>query len=224
MKNILLSIIFFTLTLTLNAQDYSRLKVFANEEQLYKLGNLGVAVDHGISKEGTFFISDFSRSERAIMDQYEFNYEVLIEDVEKYYIDILNNPKKEEAILKNTICSNTSSGSSFYANPATPTNFNLGTMGGYLKYNEMLAELDAMVQQYPNLITAKAPISTFLSHENRPIYHVKISDNPNVDENEPKALYTAIHHAREPMSLMETIFFMWYVLENYESLFFLSTV
>jgi PKD repeat protein len=215
MKNILLSLIFFTLTLTLNAQDYSRLKVFANEEQLYKLGNLGVAVDHGISKEGTFFISDFSRSERAIMDQYEFNYEVLIEDVEQYYIDILNNPKKEEAILKNTICSNTSSGSSSYANPTTPTNFNLGTMGGYLKYNEMLAELDAMVQQYPNLITAKAPISTFLSHENRPIYHVKISDNPNVDENEPKALYTAIHHAREPMSLMETIFFMWYVLENY---------
>jgi PKD repeat protein/murein tripeptide amidase MpaA len=215
MKNILLSFIFLTLTLSLNAQDYSRLKVFANEEQLYKLGNLGVAVDHGIRKEGTFFISDFSRSERAIMDQYEFNYEVLIEDVEKYYIDILNNPKKEEAILKNTICSNTSSGSSSYASPTTPTNFNLGTMGGYLKYNEMLAELDAMVQQYPNLITAKAPISTFLSHENRPIYHVKISDNPNVDENEPKALYTAIHHAREPMSLMETIFFMWYVLENY---------
>lgn len=215
MKNILLSIIFFTLTLTLNAQDYSRLKVFANEEQLFKLGNLGVAVDHGIRKEGTFFISDFSQAERAIMDQYEFNYEVLIEDVEKYYAEILNNPEKPQASLKNTICSNTSSGSSSYANPATPTNFNLGTMGGYLKYNEMLAELDAMVQQYPNLITAKAPISTFVSHENRPIYHVKISDNPNVDENEPNALYTAIHHAREPMSLMETIFFMWYVLENY---------
>jgi len=215
MKNILLSIIFFTLTLSLHAQDYSRLKVFANEEQIYKLGNLGVAVDHGIRKEGTFFISDFSRAERSIMDQYEFNYEVLIEDVEQYYIDILNNPEKQDQVLKNTVCSNASSGSSSYSNPTTPTNFNLGTMGGYLKYNEMLAELDAMVQQYPNLITAKAPISTFLSHENRPIYHVKISDNPNVDENEPKALYTAIHHAREPMSLMETIFFMWYVLENY---------
>ncbi|MEI8116624.1 MAG: M14 family zinc carboxypeptidase [Flavobacteriia bacterium] len=215
MKNILLSIIFFTLTLSLHAQDYSRLKVFANEEQIYKLGNLGVAVDHGIRKEGTFFISDFSRAERSIMDQYEFNYEVLIEDVEQYYIDILNNPEKQDQMLKNTVCSNASSGSSSYSNPTTPTNFNLGTMGGYLKYNEMLAELDAMVQQYPNLITAKAPISTFLSHENRPIYHVKISDNPNVDENEPKALYTAIHHAREPMSLMETIFFMWYVLENY---------
>jgi PKD repeat protein len=215
MKNIVLSILFLAINWTLNAQDYSRLKVFANEEQLYKLGNLGVAVDHGMRKEGTFFISDFSSAERAIMDQYEFNYEVLIEDVEQYYIDILNNPEKEQGGLKNTICSNTSGGTSSYANPATPTNFNLGTMGGYLKYNEMLAELDAMVQQYPNLITAKAPISTFLTHENRPIYHVKISDNPNVNENEPKALYTAIHHAREPMSLMETIFFMWYVLENY---------
>lgn len=215
MKNIYLSILFLVINWTLNAQDYSRLKVFVNEQQLVKLGNLGVAVDHGIHKEGTFFISDFSRSERNTMDQYEFNYEVLIEDVEQYYMDILNNPQKQEPSLKNTICSNTSSGSSSYANPSIPTNFNLGTMGGYLKYNEMLAELDAMVQQYPNLITAKAPISTFVSHENRPIYHVKISDNPNVDENEPKALYTAIHHAREPMSLMETIFFMWYVLENY---------
>ena len=88
MKSFLLSIVFFAFTWTLNAQDYSRLKVFVNEAQLYKLGNLGVAVDHGIRKEGTFFISDFSRSERTIMDQYEFNYEVLIEDVEQYYIDL----------------------------------------------------------------------------------------------------------------------------------------
>jgi PKD repeat protein len=28
-------------------------------------------------------------------------------------------------------------------------------------------------------------------------------------------LYTAIHHAREPMSLMETVFYMWFLLENY---------
>jgi PKD repeat protein len=215
MKNILLSILFLAINWTMYAQDYSRLKVFVNEEQLYKLSNLGVAVDHGIRKEGTFFISDFSSAERATMDQYEFNYEVLIEDVEQYYMDILNTPQKQESILKNTNCTSSSGSGASYANPTTPTNFNLGTMGGYLKYTEMLAELDAMVQQYPNLITAKAPISTFVTHENRPIYHVKISDNPNVDENEPKVLYTAIHHAREPMSLMETIFFMWYVLENY---------
>ena len=215
MKSTLLSIIIICLSWSANAQDYSRLKVFVTNDQLIKLGNLGVTVDHGIRKEGSFFISDFSSAERAIMDQYEFDYEVLIEDVEQYYIDILNHPEKQESGLKNASCASTSGSGSIYANPATPTNFNLGTMGGYLKYNEMLAELDAMVQQYPNLITAKAPISSFVTHENRPIYHVKISDNPNVNETEPKVLYTAIHHAREPMSLMETIFFMWYVLENY---------
>ena len=96
MKNFLLSVLFLAINWTMYAQDYSRLKVFVNEEQLYKLGNLGVAVDHGIRKEGTFFISDFSSAERATMDQYEFNYEVLIEDVEQYYIDLLNNPQKHE--------------------------------------------------------------------------------------------------------------------------------
>jgi PKD repeat protein len=215
MKLTLLSLIIICLSWSANAQDYSRLKVFVTNDQLIKLGNLGVTIDHGIRKEGSFFISDFSSAERAIMDQYEFDYEVLIEDVEQYYIDILNHPEKQESGLKNASCASTSGSGSNYANPATPTNFNLGTMGGYLKYNEMLAELDAMVQQYPNLITAKAPISSFVTFENRPIYHVKISDNPNVNETEPKVLYTAIHHAREPMSLMETIFFMWYVLENY---------
>jgi PKD repeat protein len=147
------------------------------------------------------------------MNDYEFNYEILIPDVQAYYVDMLNNPKPT-ATQKNATCSSTNGGSSGFT-PATPSNFNLGTMGGYLKYAEMLAELDAMAQQYPTLITTKTPISTFVTVGNRPIYHVKISDNPNTNETEPKILYTAIHHAREPMALMETIFFMWYVLENY---------
>ncbi len=200
------------------AQDYSRLKIFANELELNKLANLGVTIDHGIHKEGVFFISDFSKEERQIMDAYDFTYEVLIEDVQAYYVQILSEPAtKESGALKNLSCSGTGgSGTGF--NPSVPTHFNLGTMGGYLKYEEMLAELDEMVATYPNLITAKAPISTFLTAQNRPLYHVRISDNPNIDESgEPKVLYTAIHHAREPMSLMETIFFMWYVLENYGS-------
>ena len=83
-------------------------------------------------------------------------------------------------------------------------------------YQEMLDELDDMAAQYPNLITVKSPISTFLTWEGRPIYHVKISDNPSTSEgSEPKVLYTAIHHAREPMSMSQTIFYMWYLLENY---------
>ncbi len=46
---------------------------------------------------------------------------------------------------------------------------------------------------------------------------VKISDNPDIDENEPEVLYTALHHAREPESMMQMIYFMYYLLENYYS-------
>jgi PKD repeat protein len=207
---LLLSLLVSTISI---AQDYSRVKVFGTAEDLFQLSQLGVTIDHGIKKDGVFFISDFSKEEIQIMQDYEFEYEILIPDVQAFYINRLSNPEAAST-TKNATCSGGGGGSTGF-NPATPSNFNLGTMGGYLKYNEMLAELDDMLAQYPNLISQKAAISTFLTAGNRPIYHVKISDNPNTNENEPKILYTAIHHAREPMALMETIFFMWYVLENY---------
>ena len=217
MKNLFFSLLFLIVLFRLDAQNYSRVKIIGNSEEIQRVGSLGVSVDHGIRKDGLFFISDFSKDEIQLMKDNDVEYEILIHDIEAYYLNSLNNPQdKSPVYYKNTNCSgNTSGGSSTFV-PEVPTNFNLGTMGGYLKYNEMLAELDAMAALYPNLVTTKSPISNFLTHENRPIYHVRISDNPNSDEaNEPKVLYTAIHHAREPMSLMETIFFMWYLLENY---------
>jgi len=80
----------------------------------------------------------------------------------------------------------------------------------------MIANLDAMAAKYPDLITIKAPIDGIMTHENRPIYWIKISDNPNVDEVEPEVLYTALHHAREPGGLSSLIYFMWHTLENYD--------
>jgi PKD repeat protein len=205
---------FFAIGSVAFSQDYSRVKIFANAEELNQLRNLGVTVDHGTYKENTFFISDFSAQEIQIMQQYGFTYEVLIPDVVTYYA---NQNNQFTPTPKNAACTGGSGGSAGLV-PAAPSNFNLGTMGGYLKYNEMLAELDAMAAQFPNLITVKTQISNFLTHQNRPIYYVRLSDNANVDEQgEPKVLYTAIHHAREPMSLMETIFYMWYLLENYSS-------
>ena len=46
---------------------------------------------------------------------------------------------------------------------------------------------------------------------------VKISDNPDIDEQEPEILYTALIHAREPQSMMQMIYFMYYLLENYNT-------
>src|SRR5690606_27290450 len=42
-------------------------------------------------------------------------------------------------------------------------------------------------------------------------------DHPGVDEGEPEALYTGVHHAREPGSMMAVLYFMYYLAEQYET-------
>lgn len=97
-----------------------------------------------------------------------------------------------------------------------PTNFKLGGMGGMLTYTELLAELDEMALKFPNLISIRASASASLTTiEGRDIQYVRISDNPSASETEPQVLYTALHHAREPMSMMNLVYYMWYILENY---------
>jgi len=188
-------------------QNYSRVKVWTNREGLHNLELLGVAADHGQLHENTWFISDFSAREIDIMRVHAYQLEIIIEDVQAQYV--LQN--KGGILEKSSECTDDQQ------DITVPDNFNLGSMGGFYTYQEMLDELDEMATLYPNLITLKSPISSFLTHEGRPIYHVVISDNPSDDEGEPNVLYTAIHHAREPMSMTESIFYMWYLLENYAS-------
>jgi hypothetical protein len=110
-----------------------------------------------------------------------------------------------------------------------PTNFQLGSMGGCLTVSETLAQLDLMRTLYPNLISVKTDASSTgqTTHGNstgattwpgQTIYYVRISDNPDSDEaGEPETLITGMMHAREANSLMNIMYFMWYILENYNS-------
>jgi len=196
-------------------QKYSKVKILTDSEGLAQLATLGVAVDHGISKKNTFFISDFSEYDISIMEANGFTYEIVIDDVKAYYAEHSKDPYVSP---KNATCNQGTGNGGF--NPPVPANhFENSSYAGFYKYQDMLNALDDMVAQYPNLITVKAPISNFQTHEGRPIYHVVISDNPNTDESatEPNILYSAIHHAREPLSMTQTIFYMWYLLENYAS-------
>lgn len=198
------------------SQDYSRAKVMADSKGLQTLAELGIAIDHGTVKRETFLISDFSAEEIQRMRDAGFQVEILIADVKAYYVNQNTQAGKGQAVPeKNLNCQQTSGSSGF--TPAVPGNFNLGSMGGFYTYQEFIDEIDAMAAQYPNLITAKSPIGSFQTIENRPIYWVRLSDNPNTDEAEPEVLYTAVHHAREPNSLSEVIFYMWYLLENYNT-------
>ncbi|WP_343631911.1 M14 family zinc carboxypeptidase [Fluviicola sp.] len=198
------------------SQEYSRAKILADSDGLQTLAELGIGIDHGVVKRGTFFISDFSKDEIKRIRDAGFTVEILIPDVKAYYVNQnAGHDPNAPATEKNATCPQTSGPGTF--TPAVPSNFNLGTMGGFYTYQEFLDEIDAMAAQYPNLISARAPISTFTTIESRPIYWIRLSDNPNSDEAEPEVLYTAVHHAREPNSLSEVIFYMWYLLENYNT-------
>lgn len=217
----LLLLLIFSFATYAQEAKHSRAKIYLDnkEKTLNNLANLGIAVDHGERKKNVYFISDFSEHEITLAKENGYTVEIIIDDVAKFYADQNKTPsvKKKGNAEKSLNSRNSNCTSSSINNIVTPTNFQLGSMGGYFTYTEMLNMLDSMMAKYPNLITAKQPISTFTSIEGRPIYWLKISDNPNVDENEPRIIYTALHHAREPASLSQMIFYMYYLLENYAS-------
>ena len=97
--------------------------------------------------------------------------------------------------------------------PNKLSGFGYGSMGGFYTYNEVIAQLDTMHSLYLNLITAKDSIGSTI--QGRPIWAVKISDNPEVDEDEPEIFYNSLIHAKEPEGMMVVIYFMYYLLENY---------
>lgn len=228
MKKLLffLLVIIFPFITYAQQPKYSRAKIYLDtkEKTLKDLSKLGLAVDHGESKKNIYFISDFSEREINVAKENGYTVEIIIDDVAKFYVEQNKETslkKKENADYvgdekslnrQNSDC-NSSSGN----NIVTPSNFQLGSMGGFFTYAEMLTQLNNMAALYPNLITVKDPISSFTSVEGRPIYWVKISDNPNVDETEPEVFYNSLHHAREAASLSQLIFYMWYLLENYST-------
>lgn len=113
-------------------------------------------------------------------------------------------------------------------------NFRLGgfndpnvPFGGCLTVDEMIIELDRMRSMYPHLISARQDASptgqqthgntTGTNFDPQTVWYVRISDNPDMDEaNEPESLITGMTHAREVNSMMNVIYYMWWVLENYE--------
>jgi hypothetical protein len=200
-------------------EKHQRAKILYSEQSdLSRLETLGLPVDHGKQKLGYYIISDFSENELDIARANGFQVVILIEDTTQFFLD----RNAQRLPSRNLTCAESA------IDYETPANFNLGSMGGFLTYQEMLDELDQMRALYPNLISAKSNISTFIT-EGAPddgvspsiggngIQWVRISDNPDVEETEPQILYSAIHHAREPQSLSQLIFYMWYLLENYDT-------
>lgn len=210
-----------------NELQYSRVKIDLTQTTAMDIARLGLEADHGMYKKGRYLINDYSNVEIDVLKENNITFTILIEDVQAFYVaqnhedvDHMHHNHSDEIYnesIQHRDLSDCVFGNANAQEYLTPQNYTYGSMGGYLTYSEALAELDKMVALYPELLSSREAIDTILTHEGRPIYWLRLSDNADVDEDEPEVLYTALHHAREPNSLAQMIYYMWYLLENYES-------
>ena len=187
--------------------SYSKVRILTGKEGARIMGELGIPAE-GIIQKGQSVTGDFSEDQIRQMREAGLPVEVLIPDVKKFYQErnTEGNPQKSRSNCTGTV-----------PNYNIPSHFTHGSMGGYLTLTEMLAQLDQMRALYPTLISAKQPISTYTTVGGRSLYWVRLSSTPDVNSGNPEALYLALTHAREPMGMQQLIFFMWYLLENYNT-------
>ena len=219
MHKIILSLICSFLVTTAFSQEtqkFSKIKIDLVGHDIHELAELGLECDHGERAPHKHLINVYSEEELDILSDAGYKWKVLIEDVEAFYkVHGTDDHHYVEVESRSQDCSGATG--DLY-NYETPENYEYGTMGGYLTYDEALIELDKMSALYPNLITERLPIGDILTHEGRNLYYLVISDNANnIDDTEPQVYYNSLHHAREPNSLSQMIFYMWYLLENYET-------
>ncbi len=187
---------------------HHRVKVYLDGKSPAELEDLGLEADHGIIKPGVFIINDYGESEVRILNEHNIRYDILIRDVADYYAR--RNREIDRVMRSRYDCE-----APRWEKYPVPVNFSLGSMGGFPTLSEIYHALDSMHQLFPDLIMEKTPISNVTSHMGHHVYHTRISGQSAPNQQKPKVLFTALHHAREPASVSQMLFFMWYLLENY---------
>jgi len=189
--------------------NYERVKIYvSSQEHFNTILQTGVCLENLDIKKGSYIIGEFSDYELEKITATKIPFEVLIENMSDYYvkqnagynIEMLNEEMKREP-------------KTFKGN-RTPSHFHLGSMGGYLTLEEIMDELDWMHEEYPTLISAKVAFPKQTVEGNH-IYWVRISNNPDIQQEKPKVFYNALTHAREPAGMQQLIYQMWDLLENY---------
>ncbi|MFL5644823.1 MAG: M14 family zinc carboxypeptidase, partial [Chloroflexota bacterium] len=72
----------------------------------------------------------------------------------------------------------------------------------YHTYSEMVAEIQAAQAAHPDIVALH---SIGKSYKGRDLWVAKVSDNVGVDEPEPEVMFDGLHHAREHLSLEQTL-------------------
>ncbi len=99
---------------------------------------------------------------------------------------------------------------------------------GYRNYEETLNELQGIVAQYPNICqlvdlgdTWGKEYSDNGTQYYDNYYHeswgLKLSDNVELEEDEPSTFFMGLHHSREPISVEVVMGILHHLLDNYET-------
>ena len=182
---------------------YSQVRIFAkNESDFRKMTEAGLFIDHANRKPGFYLDAWLSEAEISLLKKSGVPYEILVEDWYKYYNEQPKmtqpeiNEQMEQAKQKDNV-----------------THSIYGTMGGYLKYSEVVAKLDSMRMEYPQFISEKFSIGN--TYEGRPMWAVRVTKNPDAPTGRPEVFYNALIHAREPESMETQMYYFYWLFENY---------
>ncbi len=186
-------------------ETYSRVRIPLETTEVQQIQALGIDLGNGSYKPGVFVEAEISAYEMQLLQNADIAYEVLIEDMTAWYQARIEASRDYE-VVRNL--------SERYP---VPENWELGSMGGFYTYDQILDKLDFMAEEWPDLISVRQPISETNSHQGYPIWWVRMSDNPEVQQDKPKVLYTALIHAREGIGVQQMMYFMLHLLENYET-------
>ncbi|MBU0984994.1 MAG: thrombospondin type 3 repeat-containing protein [candidate division Zixibacteria bacterium] len=155
--------------------------------------------DHALLRVPTPTLEVFNDLKRAGYD--------IVEIVPEQYVKIVATAAEQARIsLKYTVATEIENIEKWNRERLDPSK----TMGGFRTFSETMDELIAMQAAYPTLMR----IDTIgYSLEGRPIVAAKISDNVEIEEDEPEILFIGLIHAREPITNELQIYFMQYLLQ-----------
>ncbi len=178
------------LSAVLSPAQYQKINVpIPDQDAMKQLVRTGIDLEGVSGKVGDQIECIVHTDEIKILRDAGFSPDIIIPDLEQFYAARLSKGR------------------------LNALGFGYGSMGGNYTFSEVLSQLDSMRLLYPSLISPQNVIGNSL--QRRDIVAVKITHNVTEPSSNPQVLYTALTHAREPQGMMNLMYYMWYLLENY---------
>lgn len=183
-------------------EKHSQVKIFAvTDADIHRMESAGLHLDHA-ENNGDHLLTWLSASELEKLKKSGVGYQVTVDDWMEYYNAL---PKMSDAEMRAAI-----------ENSMSDVNIShsvYGSMGGYMTYAQIIGKLDTMRLEYPGLVSTKFSIgSTHLGNQQ---WTIRVSNSPNAPTGRPEVWFHSLIHAREPMSMTQNMYFIYWLLENY---------